>query len=138
MIKETFVTELNKEFSIYGLINFSGKNKNNEKLDLINPSNNLKFEVKKDTYKTSISFEFEKVHEKKSYTVASDNVFNFGLLGSKKNKTTGEKCKLLETINTIKILGLQVETENYFNPFNISLNTNNIIEQLTKCSNYRY
>ena len=47
MIKETFVTELNKEFSIYGLITFSGKNKNNKKLDLINPSNNLKFGVKK-------------------------------------------------------------------------------------------
>ena len=65
MIKETFVTELNKEFSIYGLITFSGENKNNEKLDLINPCNYLKFEVKRDTYKTSISFELGKVHEKK-------------------------------------------------------------------------
>ena len=60
MIKETFVTELNKEFSIYGLITFSGENKDNKKLNLINPSNNLKFEVKKDTYKTSISFALRK------------------------------------------------------------------------------
>ena len=65
MIKETFVTELNKEFSNYGLITFSGENKNNKKLDLINPSNNSKFEVQKDTCKTSISFELGKVHEKK-------------------------------------------------------------------------
>ena len=78
VIKETFVTELNKEFSIYGLIAFSGENKNNEKLDPINPSNYLKFQVKKDTYKTSISFELGKVHEKKSYTVIRDSVFNFG------------------------------------------------------------
>ena len=62
MIKKTFVTELNKEFSIYDLITFSVENKNNKKLGLINPSNNLKFEVKKDTYKTSISFELGKVH----------------------------------------------------------------------------
>ena len=48
MIKETFVTELNKKFSIYGLIIFSGENKDNKKLDLINLSNNLKFKVKKD------------------------------------------------------------------------------------------
>ena len=47
MIKETFVTELNKELSIYGLTTFSGGNKNNKKLDLINASNNLKLEVKK-------------------------------------------------------------------------------------------
>ena len=40
MIKETFVTELSKEFSIYILITFSGENKKNKKLDLINPSNN--------------------------------------------------------------------------------------------------
>ena len=85
MIKETFVTELNKEFSIYDLITFSGENKDNKKLDLKSPSNNLKFEVKKDTYKTSISFELGKIHEKKSHTVVSD-VFNFGLLSSKKIK----------------------------------------------------
>ena len=35
MIKETFVTEMNKEFSYYGLITFSGENKNNNKLNLI-------------------------------------------------------------------------------------------------------
>ena len=138
MIKETFVTELNKEFSIYGLITFSGENKNNKKLDLINPSNNLKFEVKKDTCKTGISFELGKVHEKKLYTLVSDNVFSFGLLRSVKNKTIGEKHKMLEIIDTIKILGLQVEAENYLNPINISLNTNNVIQHFTKYNKYRY
>ena len=42
MTKETFATKLNKEFSIYGLITFLGKNKGNKKLDLIKPSINLK------------------------------------------------------------------------------------------------
>ena len=65
MIKETFVTELNKKFLVYALITFSGENKGNKKLDLINPSNNLKIKVKKDTYNTSIRFELGKVHEKK-------------------------------------------------------------------------
>ena len=125
-----------KEFSICGLITFSGENKG-KKLDLINPSNNLKFEVEKDIYKTSISFELGKIY-KKSYTVASDNVFNFGLLPSKKNKTIDEKCKMLEIIDTIKISGLQVETENYLNSINIPLNTNNVIQQLTKYNKYRY
>ena len=79
-----------------------------------------------------------KVHEKKLYTVVSDNDFNFGLLHSKKNKTIVEKCKMLEIIVAIKILGLQVETENYLHPINISLNTNNVIQQLTKYNKYRY
>ena len=45
---------------------------------------------------------------------------------------------MLEIMDTIKILGLQVETENYLNPINISLNTNNVIQQLTKYNKYRY
>ena len=48
MINKTFVTELNEEFSIYGLITLSGENKDNKKLDLITPSNTLKLELKKD------------------------------------------------------------------------------------------
>ena len=43
-----------------------------------------------------MSFALGKLHEKKSYTVVSDNVFNFCLLGSKKNKTIGKKRKMLE------------------------------------------
>ena len=79
-----------------------------------------------------------KVHAKRLYTVVSDNVFNFDLLRSKKNKTIGEKRKILEIIDIIKILLLQVETENYLNPINISLNTNNVIQQLIKYNKYRY
>ena len=37
MINEIYVTQLNKEFSIYGLITFSGEYKNNKKLDLVTP-----------------------------------------------------------------------------------------------------
>ena len=72
------------------------------------------------------------------YSVVSDNAFNFGLLRSKKNKTIGEKGKMLKIMDIINILGLQVETENYLNPINISLNTNNVIQQLTKYNKYRY
>ena len=74
MIKETFVTELNKEFSIYDLITFSDKNKNNNKLNLISPNRNLKFQLKKDVYKTSLNFELGRVHTKKSCSIVSDSV----------------------------------------------------------------
>ena len=65
MINEIYITQLNKEFSIYGLIIFSGENKNNKKLDLITPDNNIKFQLKRDVYKNSIGFELAKVSEKK-------------------------------------------------------------------------
>ena len=45
---------------------------------------------------------------------------------------------MLEIIGAVKILRLQVETENYLSPINISLNSNNVIQQLSKCNKYRY
>ena len=62
VIKPTFTTELQKEFSIYGLISFSGETKENSKLHLINPKNKLKLEMIKDIYKNNIKFELSKVH----------------------------------------------------------------------------
>ena len=43
MINEIYVIQLNKEFSIYALIAFPSENKNNKKLDLVMPDNNIKF-----------------------------------------------------------------------------------------------
>ena len=63
---------------------------------------------------------------------ASNTILNFSLLRSKKNKTIREKRKMLEVIDTIGILGLQVETQKFLNPITITLNSNNIIQQLTK------
>ena len=68
MINESYVTQLNKYFSIYGLITFSSENKNNKKLDLVTPDNNIKFQLKRDVYKNSIGFELAKVHEKILYS----------------------------------------------------------------------
>ena len=51
-----------------------------------------------------------KVHEKKSHTVISKKILNFGLLKSDKNRFVGQKCKMKEIIHTVRVLGLQVES----------------------------
>ena len=66
VIKPTFTTELQKEFSIHGLISFSGETKKDNKLELVSPQNKLKFEMIKDTYKNDMKFELSKVHTKKN------------------------------------------------------------------------
>ena len=62
IIKPTFTTELQKEFSIYDLILSSGETKENNELDLVNPKNKLKFEMTKDIYKNNMKFKLSKVH----------------------------------------------------------------------------
>ena len=56
MIKPTFTTELQKEFSIYGLLNFSGEPKKKKKFNLISPHNSLKFEIERDVFKNELKF----------------------------------------------------------------------------------
>ena len=132
MISEIYVTQLDKEFSIYGLITFSGENKNNKKLDLVMPDNDIKFQLKRDVYKNCIGFELAKVHKKKSYTVINNKILNFGLLRSDKNRFVGQKYKMKEIIDIVRVLGLQVESENYLNPINISMNSNELLKKLEK------
>ena len=67
MIQPTFTTELQQEFSIYGLIYFSGEQK--DKLDLLKPTNKLKFQLNRDIYKKQMKFEIAKVHKKKKHLI---------------------------------------------------------------------
>ena len=66
IIQPTFTTELQKEFSIYGLINFSGKINGKEKVKLISPNNYLKFNIERQIYKNQLKIELSKVHKKKN------------------------------------------------------------------------
>ena len=137
--KSTFVTELGKDFSIYDLISYLGKNTKNNKLDLIKPMDGLKFQLLKDVYKNNLSFELGKVHEDRTFTVVGDRVFNLGLLRTKKHKMIGQKRPMaLEVMDTIQVLGVQDQNVNFINPLTILISSNIIIQELTKNKKYRY
>ena len=75
MTTKTFATELNKNFSKYGLISFSCETKIDNIVALISRSNKLKFNLKKDAFK---------VHYQTLFIVTRDNVLNFGILCTQK------------------------------------------------------
>ena len=139
MVKPTFVNELEKNFTIYGLISFSDETKENNKLDLIRPSDSLNFQLLEDNYKNSLTFELEKVHEKKSYNVVGDKVFNFGILRSKKNKMLGRKRSMgAEIVDEIQIFGVQDKNIIFLNRIVVSISSDDLIRELTKYKKYRY
>ena len=96
------------------------------------PDNDIKFQLKRDVYKNCIGFELAKVHKKKSYTVINNKILNFRLLRSDKNRFVGQKYKMKEIIDIVRVLGLQVEPENYLNPINISMNSNKLLKKFEK------
>lgn len=109
VVVETYVSELNRNISSYGVISVLGKQAGlDNKLHLIKPGQRLKFNLKKDFYKNKVEFELGKVHTKKLFKISRDNVSNFAILCTKKNNNIGEKRKIQsEIVDTIHILGLQ-------------------------------
>ena len=57
LIKETYITALNKKISIYGSISYLTKKTENEIFKTISPEHFLKFFVNRDTNKDSLSFQ---------------------------------------------------------------------------------
>ena len=107
MITKTFVTELKENASTYGLVSFSNETKTDNKLHLITPHNKLKFNLKKDIYKNKDGLELGKVHTKTSFSTTHDNVLDFGMLYTIKNKAVGEKRTMpMEIIKNIHVLAL--------------------------------
>ena len=45
-------------------------------------------------------------YTKKSYTVINNKILNFGLLRSNKNRFVGQKYKMKEIIDIVRVLGL--------------------------------
>ena len=109
------------------------------KLDLIRPTERLKFQFIKDVYKNKLKFELSKVHTKKSFKVASNKVFNFGMLRTKEKKTIGQKRPFnREIIETTKIFGIQNSEYNFLNPIYISITSDHIKQKLMNFRKYRY
>ena len=135
MIKPTFTTELQQQFNIYGLIYFSGHQKN--KLHLIRPKSKLKFQFDKDIYKKEIKFELAKVHKKKTFNVVGDYISNFSMLRTEKYGM-GQKRKKIELVDEISILGMQNAEFNVLNPIYISVTSDAIISKLQLYKNNRF
>ena len=109
VIKPIYTTELQQEFLIYGLISFLGETKKNNNLDLIRPTERLKFQFIKDVYKNKLKFELSKVHRKKSFNVVSDKIFNFGMLRTKRKKKLDRKDLLIEkSLKQLKYLAFKI------------------------------
>ena len=136
MIQPTFTTELQQEFSIYGLIYFSGEQK--DKLDLVKPKNKLKFQLNRDIYKKQMKFEIAKVHKKKTFNIVSDYVSNFSIVKTEKSGIGNKRKMKTEIIDEIPILGIQNSEFNVLNPIYISINSNNIISKLQLYRNNKF
>ena len=139
IIRPSFTTELQSEFSIYGLVNFSNETEEEkEKLKIISPKNYLKFNIIKDTYKNQLKLELTKVHTKKTFEIIDNNVFNFGILCTEKNRVGEKRIMTNEIIDVISVIGIQKVEYSYLNPIHIHIKSESIIRRLILKKNNKY
>ena len=138
-IRPSYTTELQTDFNIYGLVNFSSKtDKKNEKLHIISLKNYLKFNTIDDTYKNDLKMELTKVHTKKTFEIVDNKAYNFGILCTEDEKV-GEKRKMKEEIlDLIQVIGIQNNEYPYLNPIHIHIKSERIIRRLMLKKNNKY
>ena len=138
-IRPSYTTELQTDFNIYGLVNFSSKtDKENEKLHIISPKNYLKFNTIDDTHKNDLKIELTKVHTKKTFEIVDNKAYNFGILCTE-NEKVGEKRKMKEEIlDVIQVIGIQNNEYQYLNPIHIHIKSERIIRRLMLKKNNKY
>ena len=129
----SFTTELETEFSIYGLVNFSNKLRTeNEKLNIITTKNYLAFNVINNILKNKLNFELTKVHTKKTFEIIDKAVYNFGILKNERRNIRLKRQAEVEVMDKISIIGLQ-KTENlYLNPITVHIKSESVIRKLLR------
>ena len=140
-IRPSYTTELQTEFSIYGLVNFSNETKEEkEKLNIISSKNYLKFNTIKDTHKNKLKLELTKVHTKKTFEITDNKVYNFGILCTE-NERVGEKRTMKQkVIDVIRVIGIQKTEYSYLNPVHVHIKSESVIRKLMskKTNKYRF
>ena len=138
MIRLSFTTELQVEFSIYGLVNFSAQADEEKKLKIVSPKNYLSFDVLRDTYKNNLQLELTKVHTKETFEIVGESVYNFGILAVEKRNEIGQKRIMQEIIEKIIIIGIQNTEYSYINPIHIHIKSESILRRLLLKKNNKY
>ena len=87
LIKETFITALNKKILLYGSISYFDKKTENEIFKIIAPEKFVKFYIEKGATKNSLSFQLESISGKLP-KLKDNNIYNFSLtkIGEKKKR----------------------------------------------------
>ena len=122
LIKQTFVTEMNKLLSIYGSISYFDKKGRNETAQIISFNDPLKFFLSNDTVKNSLDFKLTKINGSRQQ-IKDKKVYNFSFteIGTKRKK------QMNEPIETVIVRGQQkFDLHDILNPIEIEINHDRI------------
>ena len=124
LIRETFVSELNKRVYLIGSISFYEEVNETGKSFLIRNETKLKFDVKKNQAIENFNFNLSHTNASGKILLKNDEIQNLMIIGTEKLTGNGQKRKMVEVIDTIIVKALQsYDKYSTLNPLEINLNS---------------
>ena len=126
LVRETFVTELNKKIYLIGSIAFYDKAIETGKAFLVENDRKLKFDFKENQLVENLIFNLRHTTKSAKILLKENNIYNFLLLISTEKLTRiGQKKKMVEIIDKIIVKALQnYDKYTTLNPLEINLQSN--------------
>ena len=125
LIRETFVTELNKKIYLIGSISFYDKENSDGKSFLVRSDTKIKFDFKENQVVENLIFNLSHTNESAKILLKDDNIHNLLLISTEKLTRVGQKKKMVEIVDKILVKALQnYDKYTTLNPLEVNLNSN--------------
>ena len=139
IIKETFISELEKKVLLKGSISYFDKVNNENRTELIFSKNKLKFEEKENTFLEEITLQLSPTFSNKQIKLKKNDINNFAILIVPKQEEVGQKRKMTKVVDTLLIKGLQnYDKYTTFNSLELNFRSNYLNEKLEDYRGYTY
>ena len=125
LIRETFITEINKKVNLIGSIAFYEKAEKSGKSLLITSGTKLKFDLKENQLTENFNFNLSHTNASGKILFKKNEIHNLLIVATEKLTRIGQKRKMVEGIDTIIVKALQsYDKYSTLNPLDINLNSN--------------
>ena len=129
LIRETFVSELNKRVYLIGSISFYKEVNETGKSFLIRNETKLKFDVRKNCVINNFNFNLAHTNLSGKINLKKEEIQNLMIIETEKLTKSGQKRKMLEILDTVIVKALQsYDKYSTLNPLEINLNSNYLSE----------
>ena len=125
LIREAFITEINKKVYLIGSITFYEKADKTGKSFLITSGTKLKFDLKENRLMDHFNFNLSHTNESGKILLKKNELHNLLVVATEKLTRNGQKRKMVEIVDTIIVKALQsYDKYSTLNPLEINLNSN--------------
>ena len=139
LIRETFVSEVNKQVHLIGSVSFLDKIQKDGKMQLVKASNKQKFDVKKNVLISYFEFNTSPMHANKKINFRKREMNNLMIAGTEKLARAGQKRKMVDIVETLLIKALQsYDKYTILNSLEVNLRSNYLNQKINDYKSFVY